>query len=573
MKTPKTLISTCATLLLLAGCVNEDPYYGKEPGGETPDGTGFLAVGDMELRVVYDAQTETGWDDARDDDAAKAPRTRSNPTADQITVEIVDDAGATVAKKSYGEWKALTAPYELPAGSYALKAYSAETIAAADWECPVYSTEKEFAIRKGETTRMPDLVCTLANIKVTVGYAADLADLLSDNTAAEVTLGANTLRFAKGETKAAYFRAEAESNTLRLDIAGAFTDTGKPVSLTKTISGVRAGQWRKITFIIENADKGNLEIGVVVDSFVQDEEIVVDGTEGLWEPVIDETEAPTIEWAGHDLGAPLRLDASMFDDEGNCTTPVVLDLTAPRGITALGVRIGSDNAELLAKLSGMGLGNSVDLCTTTPESALGQLLGGLGLPVGDAVAGRKTLALALTGLMPQLYAFEGTHTVALAMTDGAAGTTAEATLTLVVAEKSAGEAPQIVWNNDRGYDFGTPATLSEEMTIRIDIATTSPITAFEVTIESEILRDLLPIIGLPEQFDLCQVTGETAATLGELGFPTGDKVNEQNPLTFDISQFVEVMMALDAGEHKFILSVTDSAGHTTTKTLHLVNVK
>ena len=226
MKTPKTLISTFAAALLLAGCVNEDPYYGKDPGGETPDGTGFLSVGDMELRVVYDAQTETGWDDARDDAAAKAPRTRSNPTVDQIAVEIVDEAGATVAKKSYGEWKAQTEPIEMAAGNYTLKASSAETIAAADWECPVYATEKDFTIRKGETTRMPDLVCTLANIKVTVGYAADLADLLSDDTAAEVTLGANTLRFAKGDARAAYFRAEEETNTLRLDIAGTFADTG-----------------------------------------------------------------------------------------------------------------------------------------------------------------------------------------------------------------------------------------------------------------------------------------------------------------------------------------------------------
>lgn len=571
MKTPKTLISTFAAALLLAGCVNEDPYYGKDPGGETPDGTGFLSVGDMELRVVYDAQTETGWDDARDDAAAKAPRTRSNPTVDQIAVEIVDEAGATVAKKSYGEWKAQTDPIEMAAGNYTLKAYSAETIAAADWECPVYATEKDFTIRKGETTRMPDLVCTLANIKVTVGYAADLADLLSEDTAAEVTLGANTLRFAKGDARAAYFRAEEETNTLRLDIAGTFADTGKSVSLTKTISGVRAGQWRKITFIIENADKGNLEIGIVVDSFIQDEEIVVDGTGDLWEPVIDETEAPTIEWPGHDLAAPLRLDASMFDGEGHCTTPVVFDLKASRGIAALGIAIGSDNADLLARLSGMGIDGTVDLCATTPESALGQLLGGMGLPLGDAVAGRKTLALTLTGLMPQLYAFEGTHTLTLSMTDAAAAAPVQAVLTVLVDKQTAGKDPEIVWVNDRGYDFDSPATLTEDMTIRIDIATTSPITAFEVTIESEILRDLLPIIGLPEQFDLCTVTGETATTLGELGFPTGDKVNEQNPLTFDISQFVEVMMALDAGEHKFILSVTDSAGGHTTKTLHLVN--
>jgi len=572
MKTLKMLLSTCTTAaLLLAGCVNEDPYYGKDPGGETPAGTGFLTVGDMDLRVVYDAQTETGWDEARGD-AAKAPCTRSNPTAEEIVVEIVDDANATVAKKRYGEWKAMTAPIEMPAGSYTLKAYSTETVPAADWECPVYSTEKAFTIRKGETTRMPDLVCTLANIKVTVGYAADLADLLSDDTSADIAMAGNSLHFAKNETRAAYFRADEETNTLRIDIAGTFTDTGKAVTLSKTIGNVRAGQWRKITFIIENADKGELEIGLVVDSFIQDEEIVVDGTGGLWEPVIDEEGSATIEWPGYDLSTPLQLNDGMFDSEGNCTSPVVLDLKAPHGISALEIGIGSDNGEFLAQLNGMGLNAPVDLCAVTAGSALGNLLSGMGLPAAEAVAGQTSLALALTGMMPQLYAYEGTHTVALSMTDGAARTKVEATLTVVV-NKQQSAAPKIEWVNDKGYVFDQPQTLTADMTIRIDITTSAPITAFDVTIESKILADLLPIIGLPEHFDLCTVEGETASTLGELGFPTGAKVNETNPLTFDISQFVEVMMALDAGEHKFILSVTDSAGNTTTKTLHLINVK
>lgn len=572
MKTLKKLLSTCTTAaLLLTGCVNEDPYYGKDPGGETPAGTGFLTVGDMDLRVVYDAQTETGWDEARGD-AAKAPRTRSNPTAEEIVVEIVDDANATVAKKRYGEWKAMTAPIEMPAGSYTLKAYSAETVPAADWECPVYSTEKAFTIRKGETTRMPDLVCTLANIKVTVGYAADLADLLSDDTSADIAMAGNSLHFAKDETRAAYFRADEETNTLRIDIAGTFTDTGKAVTLSKTIGNVRAGQWRKISFIIENADKGELEIGLVVDSFIQDEEIVVDGTSGLWEPVIDEGEPAVIEWPGYDLSTPLRLNDDMFDSEGNCTSPVVLDLKAPHGISALEIGIGSDNAEFLAQLSGMGLNAPVDLCTVTAGSALGNLLSGMGLPTAEAVSGKTSLALPLTGMMPQLYAYEGTHTVALSMTDGPARTTIEATLTVVVNKQQAA-APKIEWVNDKGYAFDQPQTLTADMTIRIDITTSAPITAFDVTIESEILAGLLPMIGLPEHFDLCTVEGETATTLGDLGFPTGDKVNATNPLTFDISQFVEVMMALEAGEHKFILSVTDAAGNNTTKTLHLINVK
>lgn len=554
-----TVLSTAA--LLLAGCVNEEPNYKKNPGsGEKPsDATGFLIVGDMNMRVVYDSQTETDSDDAKGEATFSAPRV--TPAVDDFIVEIVDDTGATVERKTYGAWKARTEPIELAVGSYMLKAYSEDTIADAGWDCPVYRTEKEFQIRKGETTSMPDLVCTLSNIKVTVGYAADLAEILSDDTSAEVALGANKLIFVKGDVKTAYFRAMDETNTLEITVTGSFRDSGKPVTLSKTLEGVRGGQWRKVTLIIENADKGKLEIGIVVDSFIQDEEIVIDGTKDLWEPVIDEPDPtqPTIQWKGHDLASPYPLAASNTDD------PVVFDLDAPNGITAFVVRFGSDNGELLTALSDMGIDSEFDLCTITPESgAIHTALSDLGLPLGDAVKEQKTMTLELTALMPLLYRFNGTHTIALEMTDGeatrSAGSVAEATLTVVV-------GPQIVWE---GYDIDQSQKLTADMTIVIDVTSANPIASFEVTIDSKILEGYLDNI-LPTYFDLCTAEGELAKQLGDLGFPTGSQVVA--PLSFDITQFVELLIDMPAGEHKFILKVTDTAGKAAEKTLHLINEK
>lgn len=561
-----TVLSAAA--LLLAGCVNEEPNYKKNPGGQTPpDATGFLSTSGMNMRVLYDTETES--DDAKGDAARLAMR--SNPTPEEVVVEIVDATNTVLHKKTYGEWKAQTDPIELAIGNYKLRAYSAETIPDKGWETPVYSGEKEFSISKGATTRMPDMVCTLANIKVTVGYAADLAEMLGDDTQAEVTLGANSLTFIKDDGKTGYFRAVDPSNTLHITITGSFKDTGKAVTLSKTVEGVRAGQWRKVTLIIENADKGDLEIGIVVDSFVQDEEIVIDGTGDLWEPVIDDGPAnPEINWGDNDLSAPFALNASMFDPEGNCTVPVALDFASPNGITSLRVRIGSDNGDLLTT---MGIPSEFDLCTVTPESGeLYTALEALGFPMAEAVTGQKNVRADLTGLMPMLYRFDGTHTFAFAMTDGlaarAAGDVVEATLTVVVDKQNEASGPEIVWE---GYDIDTPQTMTADMKIKIDVASESPITAFNVTIDSPILEPYLGIIELPTDFDLCRADGKLATTLNSLGFPTGSEVVA--PLSFDISQFVELLIDMDAGEHKFILAVSNEAGKTTTKTLHLINVK
>lgn len=565
------ILTQCLAMLssaaLLAGCVNEEPNYAKKPdsGNGTPTEVGYLSLSGLEMKVIYDGETETMPDDTADASATRA----ATPQVDDFIVEVVNARGESVASKSYAEWKAAERN-ELPVGSYTLKVRSQEQFPDVEWEAPVYAASKDFVIEREQTTTLDDITCTLANIKVTMLFSADLADMLSNDTKAVISLGDKSMEFGKKETRAAYYLPEKELNTLEFQLTGSFADTGKPVTLNKSIPNVKAGQWRKITLVIEWADKGDVVFDIEVDNFVLDETVEVNGTDGLWEEVIggDATEdAPAIVWEGQELSQPFTLTDAMFDQAGNCTVPFRFKVTAPGGLTSLGVAIDSDNTSLLEALDRIQLPRSFDLCTLDASSTAGAVLTSFGLPLGSQVVGQQALTLDITRQIPQLYTYAGTHTFALTLGD-AAGKTTQATLTLVVKKGGTQTGPVITW---RGYNIDQSYDLSADMTIVVDIESENGIKAFEVNIDSEVLAPMLGAVGIPETFDLCTVDGALAETLQSFGFKTGSDVT--SPMSFDITQFVSILMMMDAGEHKFHLAVTDDNGVTTRKTLHLINRK
>lgn len=566
------ILTQCLAMLssaaLLAGCVNEEPNYAKKPdsGNGTPTEVGYLSLSGLEMKVIYDGETETMPDDTADASATRA----ATPQVDDFIVEVVNARGESVASKSYAEWKAAERN-ELPVGSYTLKVRSQEQFPDVEWEAPVYAASKDFVIEREQTTTLDDITCTLANIKVTMLFSADLADMLSDDTKAVISLGDKSMEFGKKETRAAYYLPEKELNTLEFQLTGSFADTGKPVPpLNKSIPNVKAGQWRKITLVIEWADKGDVVFDIEVDNFVLDETVEVNGTDGLWEEVIGgdaPEDAPAIVWEGQELSQPFTLTDAMFDQTGNCTVPFRFKVTAPGGLTSLGVAIDSDNASLLEALDRIQLPRSFDLCTLDASSTAGSVLTSFGLPLGSQVVGQQALTLDITRQIPQLYTYAGTHTFALTLGD-AAGKTTQATLTLVVKKGGTQTGPVITW---RGYNIDQSYDLSADMTIVVDIESENGIKAFEVNIDSEVLAPMLGAVGIPETFDLCTVDGALAETLQSFGFKTGSDVT--SPMSFDITQFVSILMMMDAGEHKFHLAVTDDNGVTTRKTLHLINRK
>ena len=553
-----------------AGCVNEEPPYKEEPKPTPGDATGFLSVSGLSMRVVYD-ETDVRPDDTSDQ--TQSPQAVSGtraeqPDVDGFIVEILDADNAQVFKKTYAELKQqLAEPMELPVGAYRMEVRSKESTPDVAWEHPVYGATSSFTISKAQTTQLEEVVCTLQNIKVTVDYSSELAGMLADTSKATISLGQTSQEFLKTETRAAYFKSLDIENTLVFNFDGVFAGTDIPAQFSKQITGVKAGQWRKISVVINYADKGTLLFQVTVDNnIIQDNSFVVDGTDNLLEELLEDPSAPALAWPGHDMSKPFTLTDAMFDDNGNCIEPFVFDLASPNGIESLRVNIASTSSQFMASMAAIQLPETFDLCALDASSPAGIILKGFGYPVGGELKGQQAKSFNIAGQIKALYEFDGTHTFSFDMTD-AKGVSTAAALTLVV-DKSAGqEGPAIVW---RGYDIDQQYEVQKDMVIDIDVTATAGIKSFWVTIDSEALKDLLPVINMPEKFDICDVPADLAAILhDEFGFPINEQVKNQTAVMFSITKFVEILLEIP-GEHNFVLDVTDNNNVLTHKTVKLI---
>lgn len=553
-----------------AGCVNEEPPYKEEPKPTPGDATGFLSVSGLSMRVVYD-ETDVRPDDTSDQ--TQSPQAVSGtragqPDVDGFIVEILDADNAQVFKKTYAELKQqLAEPMELPVGAYRMEVRSKESTPDVAWEHPVYGATSSFTISKAQTTQLEEVVCTLQNIKVTVDYSSELAGMLADTSKATISLGQTSQEFLKTETRAAYFKSLDIENTLVFNFDGVFAGTDIPAQFSKQITGVKAGQWRKISVVINYADKGTLLFQVTVDNnIIQDNSFVVDGTDNLLEELLEDPSAPALAWPGHDMSKPFTLTDAMFDDNGNCIEPFVFDLASPNGIESLRVNIASTSSQFMASMAAIQLPETFDLCALDASSPAGIILKGFGYPVGGELKGQQAKSFNIAGQIKALYEFDGTHTFSFDMTD-AKGVSTAAALTLVV-DKSAGQTgPAIVW---RGYDIDQQYEVQKDMVIDIDVTAAAGIKSFWVTIDSEALKDLLPILSIPEKFDICDIPADLAAILhDEFGFPINEQVKNQTAVMFSITKFVEILLEIP-GEHNFVLDVTDNNNVLTHKTVKLI---
>ncbi len=602
MKSISKILASVATLALLAtGCVNEDPAYKKNEnsGGSTSGSNGFLALGDTSFRVIYDADT-----DAKDENTgAESQATRATtPDVETFLVEIIRlSDNSTIVKKSYAELKTqLSTPLELEVGSYRINVRSEEVAAtpAVEWEHPVYGATRDFAITKGQTTTIDEIVCTLQNIKVTLLCSIDLIESLTTTSTTTISLGETAKEFALNESRAAFFMPIAELNTLNFKLQGAFKDMpDKAVSFSKSIPNVKAGQWRKITLVITHANNGGISFDIKVENFVLDEEITVNGSTGLWEQIIDEEPefdptAPTIVWADHDMSQTFQLKSTMFstNETGNtvCTEPFKFNLTSPNGVKSFKITISSDNTDFTSSLGSMGLGETFDLCampTSVPAYSVFKLFG---FPMNENLRDQTAKSFDIGGAMPMLYldpGFNGTHTFTFEITDKNGLATTESLKLLVDKDNESGEvtpAPTIVWT---GYDIDKQYTVTSDMTLEIVASAPGGIKSMVVNIISDALNAKeLAGVGIPAKFDLCNVEGldfedpnepdktpeEVAANLKALGFPVNDEIKgKTDPVTFNITQFRDMLLMVAKGNNNFELTVTDLKGQTLTKTLKL----
>lgn len=569
MKLLYQILAAGILAVLATGCKDETPNYGQTGGGSS-ETVGYVDLNGLSPQVLLDAEINQ----TPAQTTAAQTRAVTEATPDYL-VRIYNSSDECVLDTTYGDMQSQfnDGPEQnllaLPVGTYRLEVHSQEPSSVPDveWEAPTYGTTYDFAVLRSHTSDSPltiadEVICKLSNIKVTVSISADLAELLGDDTKSTVTLGSAVAEFTKSESRAAYFRPQnSDGDTLEFKLTG--TKDGKPAELNKTITGVKAGQWRKIMLSIVYAETGDIKIVVTVDSFVQDSEITINSTESLWEPELDEgTDRPTLTWPGHDLAQPVALDESMYDPSGtfNDTAPA-LTLSAADGIQTLLLGITSDNAAFRTEIIEAAGLTDVDLCGT-----ISRLHPFYGLQV---TAGATEATIDLESIMYLFFGYEGSHTLTFNMTDNK-GRNAVATLQFNYGKGTAEEDPSIVC---RQFDIDQPHTTQTGDEIDVDIKTASGIQAFVVSIISETLNEeVLAAVGLRPTFDLCNITDPeelAALTSDDIGFPVNDDVKGQTSMTFSVTKFTGMLSAFP-GTHQFKLAVTNAEGSTTTKTLQLI---
>lgn len=566
MKLLYQILAAGILAVLATGCKDETPNYGQTGGGSS-ETVGYVDLNGLSPQVLLDAEINQ----TPAQTTAAQTRAVTEATPDYL-VRIYNSSDECVLDTTYGDMQSQfnDGPEQnllaLPVGTYRLEVHSQEPSSVPDveWEAPTYGTTYDFAVLRSHTSDSPltiadEVICKLSNIKVTVSISAEL---LGDDTKSTVTLGSAVEEFTKSESRAAYFRPQnSDGDTLEFKLTG--TKDGKPAELSKTITGVKAGQWRKIMLSIVYAETGDIKIVVTVDSFVQDSEITINSTESLWEPELDEgTDRPTLTWPGHDLAQPVALDESMYDPSGtfNGTAPA-LTLSAADGIQTLLLGITSDNAAFRTEIIEAAGLTDVDLCGT-----ISRLHPFYGLQV---TAGATEATIDLESIMYLFFGYEGSHTLTFNMTDNK-GRNAVATLQFNYGKGTAEEDPSIVC---RQFDIDQPHTTQTGDEIDVDIKTASGIQAFVVSIISETLNEeVLAAVGLRPTFDLCNITDSeelAALTSDDIGFPVNDDVKGQTSMTFSVTKFTGMLSAFP-GTHQFKLAVTNAEGSTTTKTLQLI---
>ena len=563
-----TALSVLAALMTI-GCQQQ-----KQVELDPVENKGYLQLSALSVEVITDHKQNNT-------DVSRAEATlESEVDINTFDCFIYDQSGEELIMSfKYGERPA--DKITLDGGKYIFKMVSGE-VADAAFESPVYGVTEIFTIVRKQTTELNELVCTLQNIQASVSYSVDLREALSDDTVATLSVGEASLDFAIDDTRSGYFKAVNPLNDIDILVKGMYTQEGKepaPFEFTTTIKDVKAGQYSDIQLYIEYSGEGSIALTVTIDGWVVDESLVFDLAQLITEDtMVDDTDKPTVTIVDGDINNPVVLAATDFDDNGNYTKSLIVDVATKNAIKSLVVNITSTNPEMLSSLAAYHLAESFDLCDMNSSAAtiLSTLMK---LPCNDKVAGAQSVSYNLTGVMSLLASYVGTHTFTATVTDIKGGMTIQPLVIEVEGEQT---GPVIVW---KGYNIDQHYNVVDGMTIDIVVTAPAGIKNFEVKIASNVLTPAeLGGVGLCDVLNLVEPTASystvdpsfntssIAESLTNLGFPISDAVKNQTKVEFSITQFLGLLSMTGSGDHNFEMTVTDNEGNVTVKTLMITTL-
>ncbi|MCQ2164371.1 MAG: DUF4493 domain-containing protein [Bacteroidales bacterium] len=356
--------------------------------------------------------------------------TKATAASGNYSIFIYDADDNLKLSTTYSAIKAGGNKVSLTAGKYTLVARSTEEeVPFAAFESPVYGASTEVTVNAGQTTDVGSLTCTLLQCKVTVSYSDDFLEMVTGPGVATVTVTAGhpldyAMTYANGgasyDSSAGYFAVNSTGNTT-MEVTFKGSVEGKSQRMTKTFTGITAKQWRQVRFIKKVDGSGNATFDIVIDSFVNDEDL----NNGLLasENVIgDDPSAPK-----GDGGISLEFDYangcdSQFADMSRLVVPtmaernmsLVFKVNVPNGIKKFVVLIDSSND---AFLNAVAAAEASTLDLINPSEANMMIFDVVPFPHGADMLGQTAMSLNLSASQEAILNFAGTHTFTMVVTD------------------------------------------------------------------------------------------------------------------------------------------------------------
>jgi len=248
LKNMLTRLTVALAVISLAAC-NEAVLVG--------DGYGSIGVSldwDTALQTKADGAVELGDDT-------------------QVTISVLDEDGDVVVEPTTYAYAALKeAEFEVPVGVYTVTASTGSNHQAA-WGSPFYYGEDEVTVY-AERSNAAEIVCTLANVKVTVAFDEGFADYCSyygvtvDNGAGE------GLTFSNENGKLDEEGYFAVTGSLKWKLILENND-GKSYIASGNITNVKAKQHYPLSFTLSEAvedEKGSSVFKITLDDSITEKE-------------------------------------------------------------------------------------------------------------------------------------------------------------------------------------------------------------------------------------------------------------------------------------------------------------
>ena len=398
MKRIFILMLSAVAMLFAASC--------QKTAVNTPKGDGYLSFSEFTL----------GLDEEVD--------TKATAAGGGYSVIILDAEGKEVMRKSYAEVKNNNDKISLTAGQYTLVARSSyEEVPVAEFETPVYAVEKPFSITAGETTVIGELVCTLAQCKVTVSYSDEFLASVTGPGSTKVTVTAGyPLEFALAadgsyDRSAGYFAVNG--STMEVVFSGSVG--GKSQKMTKTFTGISAKQWRQIKFINKKNEQGDAVFDIVIQDLISDS-ILNDNLLAEETIIGDDPDAPK-----GDGGITLALDY-----EAGCD-PEITDLlnmqivpvatremsiklraTVPSGVKKFTVDISTTNQGFATAVAAADA-THLDLINPSADNMI--IFDVVPFPHGAELVGQTDIPFDLSAAQSAIVSYKGVHTFTMTIVD------------------------------------------------------------------------------------------------------------------------------------------------------------